>query len=402
MSVQSCLPACMLLISCLQAQEWTEARVLERFLEQSPQARELRARVAGVRADAEGRTLYPNPNAVVSGEGAGFTLFFQADQRLPISGRRGLLRQAGAAAVSVAESDSAQVLWRLRSNLRLAFYRMLAAQQKESVLNDGMGELEPVLRVLRAREQEGESSQFDRLRLEREIAERRSQVAAAQAEIAQARATLHGFLPFGTEIAGIQGQLSIPPFVATRQELAARALAHRADYQVEQRQMERFLLERKAAERLRYPEPTVVAGLKRADAGLPRPETGVALGFSVPIPLFNRGHTEVARWQAEIEQAAARKDALERQIRAEVESASGSLLLRQRALEDYRREVSRIGSELSRIARIAYDEGEVGILELLDSYRVNRQALVRLVELEASVKESQIELDRAVGEEVVP
>ena len=44
----------------------------------------------------------------------------------------------------------------------------------------------------------------------------------------------------------------------------------------------------------------------------------------------------------------------------------------------------------------------MGILELLDSYRVTRRSLLRLLELEALAKEAQIELDRAVGEEVLP
>ena len=63
-------------------------------------------------------------------------------------------------------------------------------------------------------------------------------------------------------------------------------------------------------------------------------------------------------------------------------------------MEQYRDEVSQTGVDLNQV-RVAYQEGEVGILELLDSYRVTRQALLRLVDLEALAKESQIDLDRA-------
>ena len=55
-----------------------------------------------------------------------------------------------------------------------------------------------------------------------------------------------------------------------------------------------------------------------------------------------------------------------------------------------------------RITRVAYQEGEIGILELLDSLRVNRAASLRLLDLEAQVKEAWIELERVVGEEVRP
>ncbi len=76
--------------------------------------------------------------------------------------------------------------------------------------------------------------------------------------------------------------------------------------------------------------------------------------------------------------------------------------MRKSAVEQYRTEVNQTGVDLNRIVRVAYQEGEVGILELLDSYRITRQALLRLVDLEALAKESQIDLDRAVGEEVLP
>src|SRR5262245_13109240 len=78
---------------CL-AQEWTEAVVVQKFLDQSPHAREARARVAIAAADARGRGLYANPSINYTHEGAGRTDFFQADQILPVSGRLQLLRQA--------------------------------------------------------------------------------------------------------------------------------------------------------------------------------------------------------------------------------------------------------------------------------------------------------------------
>ena len=76
--------------------------------------------------------------------------------------------------------------------------------------------------------------------------------------------------------------------------------------------------------------------------------------------------------------------------------------MRKNAIEQYRAEVNQIGLDLTKIARVSYEEGEIGILELLDSYRINRHAQLRLVDLESMAKEAQIALDRAVGEEVNP
>src|SRR5437763_5266382 len=225
------------------AQQWTEAQVIEKFLSDSPYAREARARAATVRADAAGRTLLANPRLLASREGAGYAAFLQVEQQLPLSGRRSLLQQAGTAAVQVTEAESANLLWALRTDLRFAFYRMVAAQRRESVINESIRELDGVINVLRTREREGEGSRFDRLRAERELAEYRSQIAITQSDIVQARASLAAFLTRQAAVDRVAGTLETPRIIPTPQELVQRALAHRPEFITEQRQVERFRLE---------------------------------------------------------------------------------------------------------------------------------------------------------------
>jgi cobalt-zinc-cadmium efflux system outer membrane protein len=405
MNVQSRARAYAVFVLCspvVRAQDWTEAQVIEKFVEQSPYAREARARVESMRAEAAGRTLLPNPSAVATREGAGYAAFFQLEQQLPISGRRRFLKQAGTAAVGATEAETAAALWSLRSDVRLAFYRLLSAQQREAVLADGRRDLEEVIRVLRTREQEGEGSRYDRLRSERELAEYLSQLALVRTDLVQARFSLSAFLPPATLVDHVAGTLQTAETLPAVDALVQRALSHRLEYTAKQRQIERFRLEGRAAERLRYPEPLAIAGIKRGDVAIGTRETSSAVGITIPLPLFNKGQTEIARWRAEEDRAVARREALERRIRAEVTGAAAVLQLRKNTIEQYRREVNQIGVDLNRITRVGYQEGELGILELLDSYRVTRQALLRLVELETLAKEAQVELDRAVGEEVLP
>jgi outer membrane protein TolC len=209
---------------------------------------------------------------------------------------------------------------------------------------------------------------------------------------------LLAFLPDGTEIRALSGELETEPLLLNGTELTQRALALRHDYLAEQRRFEQYRLEQRAAERLRFPEPVVNAGLKRADIG-PRVASGPVVGITVPLPLFNQGRTEVARYSAEQERTAARLHVLARQIRASVEGATQAFAIRQRARDEYRSQLAGTGPELVRIATVAYQEGEIGILQLLDAYRVQRQSQLRMIEIHAAVKEAQIELERIVGEE---
>jgi cobalt-zinc-cadmium efflux system outer membrane protein len=389
----------------LYTQEWTEARVVETFLSQSPYAREANARVAIARAEARGRTFYANPSVNFSRESAGLTEFYQAEQTLPLSGRLRYLRQAGDASVRATEADGAAGLWQARSALRRAFYRVAAAQEREAIYAASAGELDKVLRILRDREREGEGSKFDRLRAEREKAELLAEMALARAETALERGQMLAFLPAGTEISRVAGRVETTLPAPVEAELYRRALAVREDYRAEARRAEQFGWERRAAERLRIPEPTVSAGLKRADlgAGGPMPRNmamGPVVGITLPLPLVNKGQAEVARYAGEQERVAARMQALARQIQAAVEANAEALRIRMRVREEFAKELAGTGPELIRIATVAYQEGEIGILQLLDAYRADRGAQLKLLEIQAAVREAQIELERVVGEEL--
>jgi outer membrane protein TolC len=52
---------------------------------------------------------------------------------------------------------------------------------------------------------------------------------------------------------------------------------------------------------------------------------------------------------------------------------------------------------VERIARVSYDAGERGILELLDAYRTSASARVRQAALDASAREAEIELEFVSG-----
>jgi cobalt-zinc-cadmium efflux system outer membrane protein len=353
--------------------------------------------------------LYSNPSFSYSREGAGFTEFFQAEQTLPITGRIGILRQAVAPAVGAAEAEAEALIWQLRAEIRLAFYRLLAIQDREGVLNATIRDLQEVIRVLTTREREGEGSRFDRLRWERELVELGSELALVQAQTVQAKSRMLEFLPQGTEIAKVEGA-SIPtqqlPVLA---ELQTQALTSRSEIRADHQLVARLRLEQQAAGRLRYPEPVLAGGLKRADAvdfsqagrtPSERMQNGLFVGITVPIPSFNRGQAEVARFQAEQTRVEAHRLALEHQVRAQVTGAYETLNLRRQAIENYARELGGRNEELLKIAQTAYQEGEVGILELLDVFRLRRQSQQRLIELGSAAREAQIELERVMGREV--
>ena len=182
--------------------------------------------------------------------------------------------------------------------------------------------------------------------------------------------------------------------------LVTRATGARAELRALQQSAQRATAEAEAARRARLPAPTVFGGLKRADVETDaRRERGGVFGVTVGIPLFDTGSREAARWSAEGARVAAEREAIERRIHGEIAGAMEVLSLRQAALTQ---EQPQAASELAQIAEVAYREGEVGILELLDAVRTASRARTRAIDIRLEARLAQIALERVVGEPLWP
>jgi len=286
------------------------------FLTRSPYAQESRAGTAIVEARTQSWSLWPNPQTSFEHEGAGLTQIARVEQTLPLNGRLGFLREAGVSAVQAAAMQAEYNLWRQCSDMRRAFYDLLLTQERETVISDAIRQLQEVVRILRERETQGEGSRFDRLRAEREETELQAELASAQAGTAQARSRLVSFLDASVDPVSIRahgnfaGALELPLLT----DLIELALETRQDYQAEQQHQEQFRWEERAADRLRIPDPVFSVGFKRAE-GVGGLHYGPYVGFSLSLPVFDRGKTRVAELEAELRRSSYRREAMDRRIR---------------------------------------------------------------------------------------
>ena len=377
----------------------TEREVVELILHDGPQARAIRAESEITHREQLARLSYPNPSVTYSREGAGFTEFFQAEQSLSLFGARDALSQAGVAATAAAEAERDLRLWLLRCEAAAAVARVVAGQERLESVRAHMREVERLIEILRAREREGEGSRFDRLRAEQELRDTNQVVTSAAVALAEARATVLGMLPphasLSTTVAG--AQIAQQPLVPV-EALFTRATSTRAELRALEQLGQRATFEAEAARRARLPSPNLFGGVKRADE-LSGRKTGGVFGVTVPLPLFDTGGREAARWEAERSRVDAERISIEQRIRSQITSASEVLTLRQTALSQ---EQPGTAEELVQIAVVAYREGEAGILELLDSARTASRATIRSIDLRLDARLAQIALERAVGDTLWP
>lgn len=391
------------LVGQIPGDPWTEQRILDLFDSQTPMRREARASAAAAVESIRGRTLWPNPVAGYSRETVGFNEFITGEQLLPLSGRLALQRSAMAPAQQAAVAQGEARIWETRLALRAAFARALAAQTQADAIAAAIRDVESIAALLRVREQEGEGSRYDRMRVERETGDLRADLALARARTRSEIGVLLAYLPQGTTITEVAGEILPKRLLASREETSGRAIESRQDLRAERSRDAQFALEQQAADKQRIPEPTVFGGLKRTNLGNTGVGningTGAVFGVSIPLPFFNKGQTEVARLGAERQRTDARRELLTRQITSSVEGAFELLVARWAVLDVFERETATT-AELVNMAKAGYQDGELGILQLLDAYRLVRVTALRRLELQAAIRESEIELTRNAGFEV--
>jgi outer membrane protein TolC len=399
-------PACAWIAVCALAwpagalaQERSAQDVIDAILRDGPRAIAIRAEVDVVRLEQQARLAFPNPAVSYSREGAGFTEFLQVEQSLPIFGVRSALDRAGVAAGAASEAERDARLWDLRVEATRIVSRWLWAQSRLEMAQADTKAVAGLIEVLRVREREGEGSRFDRLRTEQELAELEQAAVAAAVEVADARGAVAALLPAATTVTRVTGAFAATGTVPDVEALILRAHTSRAELRALQFGLERSTLEADAARRARRPAPLVSGGLKRADTAVER-ENGGVFGLSLAVPLFDTGAREAARWTAEATRVAAERAAIEQQVRADILRASDALSIRQRALESSGQDA--VGAELVATAGVAYREGEIGIVALLDAVRTASRARVRDLERRLDVRLAQIALERAVGEVLWP
>ena len=388
----------LLVPSLVTGQDRTERDVVDAIVRDGPQARAIRAETEVTRQEQHARLAYPNPSFTYSREGAGFAEFFQAGQSLPIFGSRGALSRAGAAATAAAEAERDVRLWALRSEAASVVARVRAEEARLELARAQVREVERLIEILRTREREGEGSRFDRIRAEQELRDTRQLETAATVGSAEARAVLAAMLPRDVTVTSIAASRSIEAAPPSMETLMTRATSRRAELRALQQLGEQTTFEADAARRERLPSPTVFGGVKRADDKSGR-ETGGVFGVNLSLPLFDSGGRESARWEAERARVDAERASLEHRIRSEITGASRILSMRQAALAE---DQPGAADELVKIAIVAYREGEVGILELLDAVRTAARAQLRSIDLQLDARLAQIALERAVGETLWP
>ena len=380
----------------------TESEALARLSAESPRVRAIRASIDIARADVLAAARWPNPRLIFDHESvAGITEnLTMVSQTLPITGVRTFKVRSAATLVEATEHRAEEEVRRARTDLRLTFAQLVAAQIRERELSRTLDRLRDLASVLSKREAAGESAGFDRLRAEREVVDVETDRALAAAERARAQVHLTSFFADPVSPATLVAseaavpRTALPPIEA----LIDRAETSRGELLALRQEEAAAELAERAAGRRAIPEPEIIAGTKSSTFG--GGDIGVVVTLQGTLPLFDRGQPERALARARANEAHARAAVVRVTLRADIAAWRAAVIDRRKIADQYRGAAVASAAELERIAQVSYEAGERGILELLDAHRAGSTARVRQAALDASVREAEIELEFVSGWEI--
>jgi cobalt-zinc-cadmium efflux system outer membrane protein len=376
----------------------TLEEALELFVEGNLELRVARAGAAQATGLARQAGAFPNPALNASHEplsgdvGSYSETYVTASQRVEISGARGARSDAGDSRSRAADERVRADSARLAFEVKRAYVEALRAQQSRETTRRITDVFREAARSATERFQEGDVSLYvlERIRVERAryetlLADAALQVGSAQRMLAllvapsEASRLAAAPLPSASppEVEGASPDLAAverrPELVAARAEVeaqTARARLSRAE---------------------RIPDVTATGGFKRQSDGL----RGAFVGLSVP--LFDRRAGAVAAAEAELRAAEERLALTRRQLENDVLQAVESYqTLRERST--LLGEGAAAGeTDLLDIALVAYGEGEMELVELLDAADALYRARTAESTLRASLWIAYFDLERALG-----
>lgn len=365
----------------------------------NPELRAARARVEAATGRAVQSRLWPNPNLEFSAQDlpvnrGGFSQsknLAGVAQTVPFPGKKSLDAQIGAKEITAAEWDYLGRELELARDVKVAFFRALAAQKKLEVAAALADTARSTATAVRKRVELGAAPDQEQLRAEIEQERVAVELTSAQRELAEAQESLGPLLgrrpeKIGAMAGELSEQIERPGLDQARDQMLARHPAIHALLA----NREKAELELRRAKLDPLPDPTFGIAAGR-DAGADA--TIMEFRVSLPLPLFDRsqGRQREARAQSDI----VRHDLSATELRLSRNLAVLDERLRAagRQVESYRTRILPKADGALRLVRTGYEAGKFGLLDILDTQRTATEVRLAYYDKLLELNTAQAELE---------
>lgn len=324
------------------------------------------------------------------------------EQRFEVGGQRGARRRVAGLQREAAEARLAATVAGVDYQVARAYAAAVAAQRRAGLADEAARAFGSARRVSQERLAGGDVSGYQHRRLLLEAARYgtlRSEAVVARDSALRTLALLIGVsgrLDSIGQIALVDtltpAALSIPA-----DSLVGLALRTRPDLRAAQLEADAAEAHVRVAGAERIPSPLLSGGFKGERLATGERLNGFVAGVSLPLPLWDRRGGAVAAARGEAGRQDAEVELARRQSVREVEDAYATHQALAGQLAELQGQLGDEAQKAQRASQAAYAEGEISLLEWLDSVRAYQETEATYVTLWAEYIARRAALERATG-----
>ncbi len=280
--------------------------------------------------------------------------------------------------------------------IKQLFYQILLLETKQDLAQKNLVSIQKILKLIEKRAQLGEVKELEAIKLYVETLRAQNELNKIQTDLLLARESLNKFL--GNVLPAdfsIQGTLSYSRLGFEDAPLIENALLGHPRIKEKEARLEKAKSNLSYVRWHRLPD-FKISGFQQKE--LDGRNTGI--GISLDIPLWNFRSKEIQ----EAENLYMKQDdelrALRMELSTEIKSMTNQLRLSDQNLEIYHQGLLKQAEESLKISEISYTQGEISLIDYLDSQRTYFSILNDYQDSLFKWNADRAALERAIGEEL--
>ena len=318
-------------------------------------------------------------------------------QNIDISGKRGRKIEAANKSMEARTLFLKHEITGLLLKMRRSYYKILLLKENERSLSNIVEMFSGVETKTAARVVAGDVSEADLMKLTGERSRITRNLETLRVDLKFEKRKLALLLNIQEADFDVSGEFSIKPLSQSVLELTGMVLQNRPDIKGQGKAVKASELMLAASKKEAIPSIDIEAGYKKRTGGF----NGFIFSVSTPLPLFNRNQGGIARAEAELAQEKVVFETMRKTAVYEVNILLEKIASLEVRVADLSYQI-KTAKELTKIAGILYEEGETGLLELLDAARSERELVLEKNTAIYDYWTARFELDKAIGTVAIP
>ena len=296
------------------------------------------------------------------------------------------------AAESSLDFSRLEIIWEIKS----LFFKILLHKDNEELTLKNLNSLKEIYQLILKRAQLGEVRELEAIKLYVETLKAQNELNKVRTGLRLAKEELNKFL--GNSLPPdftVLGKLSFKVLPLEEKSLIEKALLSHPQIKKKEKELEGAQSNLSYVKWQRIPDPHI-SGFTRQE--MDGQNTG--LGISMEIPLWNFKSKEIAQATSLALKQEAELKALSMELRTEIKVRLNQLRLSEQTLKLFQSGLLKEAEESLKIAEVSYKQGEISLIDYLDSQRTYYSILK---DYQGSLYDWNINrasLEKSIGEEI--